>query len=188
MDDKLARVSDPLFEASSRVPGLYFKLPVVGQEGPAYRERVYCYELYHQWRCLWPEKSDFALCGEVDKSGHPVVRNRPKPDFLVHWPGQTENLLVVEVKPANASRRKMLKDLRTLTYFRRGLGVEVYHAAYFWLYGVSLQSWQKVGAELTGCARADPAIDLEAIMPVLHEAPGIRATRVTWPGGGPTSG
>lgn len=52
------------------VPETYFQLPVAGREGPSYRERVYCYELYHQLRCRWPVDTGYSLAGEVDKKGH----------------------------------------------------------------------------------------------------------------------
>ena len=48
----------------------YFLLPV-HRANPVYRERVYCYELYHQMRCRWPERCAFILNGELDKQQHP---------------------------------------------------------------------------------------------------------------------
>jgi len=80
-----------LTTATGNVPERYFQLPVDGQEDPIYRERVYCYELYHQMRSVWPEHSPYTLGGEVDKSGHRLIRgnglDNAKPDFLVHMPG-----------------------------------------------------------------------------------------------------
>ena len=38
--------------AVSRIAHGYFQLPVADADA-LYRERVYCYELYHQLRCLW---------------------------------------------------------------------------------------------------------------------------------------
>ena len=37
-----------LKDATSGIEGNYFQLPIDGSEDPIYRERVYCYELYHQ--------------------------------------------------------------------------------------------------------------------------------------------
>ena len=34
-------------EATAAIDAMYFQLPVDGGD-PVYRERVYCYELYHQ--------------------------------------------------------------------------------------------------------------------------------------------
>lgn len=88
MDDELAQVTEWLLSASSQIGREYFQLPVAGAEEPEYRERVYCYELYHRWRCHWFDSFPFSLSGEVDKTGHPLIRGAPKPDFLVHIPGQ----------------------------------------------------------------------------------------------------
>lgn len=111
----------------------YFQLPIDGKEDPIYRERVYCYELYHQLRLRWPTDTEYELSGEVDKSGHPLIRgnnlDRVKPDLLVHEPGDMGgNHTIIEVKPISASRDGIAKDLSTLTAFRRhaGYGKGVY--------------------------------------------------------------
>lgn len=109
-----------LIEATARVAEPYFLLPVAGKEDPIYRERVYCYELYHQLRLLLenePALSRYALSGEIDKQGHPLIRQFA-PDFVFHAPGQMDdNLVVVEVKPVNAATEGIRKDLETLEYF-----------------------------------------------------------------------
>ncbi len=120
--------SQLLERASACVPEEYFQLPIDGQEDPIYRERVYCYELYHQLRAVWPEDSYYSLAGEVDKSGHPLVRgnglDNSKPDFLIHIPGDMGgNFAVIEVKPIRAHRPAILKDIETLKNF-------VLHARY----------------------------------------------------------
>ena len=181
MDRDLETVTGWLLNAAARVPREYFHLPVAGQEGPAYRERVYTYELYHQWRCQWQRDFPYSVGAEVDKAGHPVIRRGDKPDFIVHVPGENQNLLVVEVKPANASRRKIMKDLRTLTRFRRSLAPEQnYFAAYFWIYGVSQDEWVGLASQLRELARDDHEIALNAIVPVVHEAAALPAVRVAW--------
>lgn len=83
---------------------------------------MYCYELYHHWRNQWSPRCRFTLSGEVDKTNHPLIGGKSKPDFLVHVPGKMDNLLVMEVKPANAKVSKMVKDLKTLDRFRSRLG------------------------------------------------------------------
>lgn len=114
------RFIELLEEATAQIPRHYFQLPVAGKEDPIYRERVYCYELYHQLRPLIerdPALADFALSGEIDKGGHPVIR-RCTPDFVFHEPGDKyRNLVVVEVKPINASDAGIKKDLETLVHF-----------------------------------------------------------------------
>ena len=105
MEEPLRLVTEWLLCASSLVDEDYIQLPVADSEDLEYRERVYCYELYHQWRMHWPKNFPFSLSGELDKSGHPLIRDKSKPDFLVHIPGQMTNLLIVEVKPKNAVSR-----------------------------------------------------------------------------------
>jgi hypothetical protein len=45
----------------------YFQLPISGKETPIFRERVYCYELYHQMRDVIDRAFLYKLDGEVDK-------------------------------------------------------------------------------------------------------------------------
>ena len=110
-----------LVDATARIPPAYFQLPVAGKEDPIYRERVYCYELYHQLRMLLEAADDdvryYALSGEIDKQGHPVIR-ACSPDFVFHLPGDMNaNIAVVEVKPANGNIEGIRKDLETLSDF-----------------------------------------------------------------------
>lgn len=110
-------------QATRAVEVPYFQLPIAGTDKPIYRERVYCYELYHQMRLLWPDGCPYSLGGEVDKSGHPLVHknglDRLKPDFLVHVPGVMDgNYAVVEVKPVTSSLKGIKKDIAALCAFR----------------------------------------------------------------------
>ena len=129
-----------LMDSAAGIGDQYFQLPVAGSDDLIYRERVYCYELYHQMRARWPEECLYSLGGEVDKAGHPLVRGNGldglKPDFLVHVPGDMgENYAVVEVKPANGSPDGVAKDIETLKAF-------VQHAEYergiFLVYGARI--------------------------------------------------
>jgi hypothetical protein len=108
-----------LIEATARIPEPYFWLPVAGREDPIYRERVYCYELYHQIRTLLEHVDAFEgylMSGEIDKRGHPIIRPCI-PDFVFHHPGTMDNLAVIEVKPVNGAPEGMLKDRETLKDF-----------------------------------------------------------------------
>ena len=112
--------------ATSAIEGEYFQLPIYGG-APIYRERVYCYELYHQMRAIWPsrEASPYFLNGEVDKRAHVAMEavgvNGQKPDFLVHVPGEwSGNFALIEVKSAQSARDDPRKDLQTLALFRDG--------------------------------------------------------------------
>src|SRR5256885_2330881 len=120
-------------DATAAIPPEYFLLPIHGGD-PVYRERVYCYELYHQMRRLWPADSPYRLNGEVDKRAHPYFQDggQPKPDLLVHQPGKGENHAVIEVKSSRTVARDIDKDLGTLTLFMRRLG---YQRAIYLVYG-----------------------------------------------------
>ena len=113
---------DAIFRAATaNISPEYFRLTVVCS--PAiYRERVYCYELYHQLRLRWPEDSRYRLNGEIDKRGHPYFmedRWAPKPDFLIHVPESNDNFLIVEVKTLdNLGRNEVMKDFGTLRRFK----------------------------------------------------------------------
>lgn len=181
----LGLVTEWLLTASEEVPSEYFQLPVASSERPEYRERVYCYELYHRWRCQWRCDFPFSLGGEINKQGHPLIRGDEQPDFLVHVPGQMCNLLVVEVKPVNAALARMSDDLKKLTRFRRELydqdGLPAsYHAAYFWLYGLPLRNWpvlrERLLADVAGSADFDPGL----VSCFVHEQAGARALPVDW--------
>ncbi|MBB3360473.1 MULTISPECIES: methionyl-tRNA formyltransferase-like protein [unclassified Novosphingobium] len=125
-----------LEQATAGVGSDYFYLNLDGGD-PVYRERVYCYELYHQMRLRWPAQTPFYLNGEVDKARHPKMielRDRfPKPDLLVHKPGyMAGNFAVIEVKCERASMAGIAKDLETLSFFVNEFG---YQRAIYLIYG-----------------------------------------------------
>src|SRR5689334_12222656 len=97
-------------DATAAIDGEYFLLPVHGGDAVR-RERVYCYELYHQMRLRWPE-TPFRLNGEIDKGGHPYFQakgGKPKPDLLVHVPGGGDNCAVIEIKSSRARAKEIRK-------------------------------------------------------------------------------
>ena len=165
------------------------KLPIAGSD-PQYRERVYCYELYHQLRCQWDPNFEFSLCGEIDKRGHAYVHGKHldmiTPDLLIHQPGDmnaTSNLLVIEVKPANGRIKKMRKDLRKLTALRRDLkdaddAPANYNYALFWLFGLRREQWPQMRLKLLSKNMED--IDLSLLRCFIHEGPGAAAMEVPW--------
>jgi hypothetical protein len=173
---------DQIFaEATRRIESPYMQLPIDGQEEPIYRERVYCYELYHRLRCQWPPEGRYSLAGEVDKSGHPLIRgnglDRVKPDLLVHEPGDMGgNYAVIEVKPVVATDGGLLKDIRTLSAFRNH---GQYHRAILLLYGQPA-SIDQVLTRITLLAKKNVpnAIDLTQIEFFWHVASGEAAKRV----------
>lgn len=184
MHEALSIVTEWLLCASSQVGPDYFQLPVAGQEDPEYRERVYCYELYHRWRAHWPDGFPFTLGGEIDKSGHPLIRGGAKPDFLVHVPGRMTNLLIVEVKPFNRPWADMVIDLKKLTRFRRNLVPPGqpgnYHAAYFWVYGLQAAEWPAFRTRLLQEVNGSPDFESALVSCILHEQAGGKAVNVPW--------
>lgn len=135
-------LTEILVKATRSIKEEYFRLPVASDKNPVVmtRERVYCYELYHQLRLLWPKRESFpyALHGEVDKSRHPFMEKlmgTKIPDFIIHIPGSYDkqsNLTVIEVKPCGAKKGKVKKDLETLTDF---VGKAKYFAGINLIYG-----------------------------------------------------
>lgn len=69
--------------ATGNIAKNYFQLPVDGRDDPIYRERVYCYELYHQLRLYWPTNTQYEIGGEVDNSSF-GVQIRRYPTILYH--------------------------------------------------------------------------------------------------------
>jgi len=121
-------LSTLLQAATQQVPEQYFKIAIDGGD-PIYRERVYCYELYHQLRCLWPSTTEYYLNGELDKAAHPILSDLGasgvKPDLLVHKPGyMSGNHAMIEVKTCLAETSGIAKDLRNLALFKTKVGYE----------------------------------------------------------------
>lgn len=94
-----------------------------------YRERVYCYELYHNIRKAMDEyhsrfpdthfsRGDYVLDGEYDKDGYPIDEIKgKKPDFLVNQANtNSKNLVVIEVKPLRP-QVSIKKDIQTIRAF-----------------------------------------------------------------------
>jgi hypothetical protein len=171
-----------IFVATKYINQEYFQLPIDGREDPIYRERVYCYELYHQLRINWPIDSTFTLSGEVDKSGHPLFREHPllntKPDLLIHQPGDMAgNLIVIEVKPINASDDGIKKDLITLTAFRL---LANYHSAIYLIYGSEKPKFEKLKATAIQIANENKEINLNLIKLYWHSQINEAAKRISW--------
>jgi len=110
-----------LIEAGSKMNDPhYFQVHAAGSENPIYRERVYCYELYHQLRCQMTLNGelDYKLDGELDKRSHRIIKGNSKPDFVVHGPSvMTDNLVIIEVKPAKVAIGKVRDDTKKLRLF-----------------------------------------------------------------------
>ncbi len=109
-------------KATSRLKEDYFQLPIASKPDRIFRERVYCYELYHQLRCLMEGNTSYSLGGEVDKSAHPMIQEdgimNTVPDLLIHKPGYMEgNLVIIEVKPIKADIGNIYNDIRKISTY-----------------------------------------------------------------------
>lgn len=116
---------EALLTSTELIQERYFQLPVAYDEEYVYRERAYCYELYHQIRKNLPDGYPYLLSGEVNKAGHPLIAGECGgiiPDFLVHNAGHmgaNDNLVIVEVKTISGAimsreREGFLKDINTI--------------------------------------------------------------------------
>lgn len=125
-----------LVGAGARMERHYFQFPVAGSSRPIFRERVYCYELYHQLRTVLGDYFPYKLDGEVDKAGHliiPPTLGAKKPDFVVHEPGDMKrNLVIIQVKPVTTPIGKLKEDFQTLQGF---LEKAKYYRAIMLVYG-----------------------------------------------------
>lgn len=172
---------EALKKATRKVPQNYFQLPVAGQKLPIYRERVYCYELYHQLRVALPHDFHFSLAGEVDKSGHPIIRtpplNRWKPDFLVHSAGNMKgNLLAVEVKSGLAKSRGIKKDIEMLISC---LNHSNYEYGMLLIYGGRSSQWLGKLKQFVGSHTNCPDFRRRVLV-YWHEKADSSASEVTW--------
>lgn len=153
-------------EATAGVGEEYFHLKIDGGD-PIYRERVYCYELYHQVRRLWPTDTPFLVQGEISKSRHPKLLPGlwKTPDFLIHTPGDMKgNYTIIEVKHSKARNENIDDDLEKLSLFQSQVG---YQRAIYLVYG----------DEAAHCAkrvidRAERFQELDPIELWLHEKSG----------------
>jgi hypothetical protein len=165
--------TDILRDATAAIAELYMQLPVEGGEA-RFRERVYCYELYHQLRCRWPEHGLYALNGEVDKRGHPfaaLAGSQAIPDLLVHTPGNMAgNHVIIEVKPANAQVAGIREDFRKLKLFR-GQDIHYERAIYLFYGPLNINRVTRVADE-------DEFASLPAVELWLHSASGVSAEHV----------
>jgi hypothetical protein len=118
----------------------YFKLETTYDPLGIVRERVFCYELYHQLRCNMTKSHTLSLNGEIDKRGHQQIdpSDQKNPDFVFHVPGGWEgNTLIVEVK-GKLDFDGIAKDFETLILY-----VEKYNykAGVFIIYNHSIDKF-----------------------------------------------
>ena len=142
------------------------------------RERIYCYELYHQVRLLMEKSNDpatkaalahgYVLNAEVDKRLS-YLPTRTIPDLLWHVPGAKDNAVVVEVKRAGVTLKTLQKDIAKLEEFVAATG---YSASLLVVFGRELSDVTRWMLERTA-ARKGVALLLHPAQgaPVLVRAP-----------------
>ena len=126
-----------LMKAMQNIDSHYFQLNFAGSDELKYRERVYCYELYHQLRLLLGDDFPYKLDGELDKKSHSIILGEEKPDFIIHVPGEMEqNLVVIEVKTLVAVKGDMNKLGNDFRKLKRFISKEAkYYRAIMLIYG-----------------------------------------------------
>ena len=128
-----------LMKAMQNIEAHYFQLHFAGNGNNElkYRERVYCYELYHQLRLLLGDDFPYKLDGELDKQGHAIISVKKKPDFVIHVPGEMgQNLVVIEVKTLVAVKGDMNKLRNDFGKLERFISKEAkYYRAIMLIYG-----------------------------------------------------
>jgi len=114
INDKYVKL---VYDSIKNVPSSFFEIETANGVSPIRRERVFCYELYHQMRCIQTIKrlnlNDFSINAEIDKSGHAIIKQKFNPDFIIHEQRNMTNHIVIEVK-TNANRAGILKDFETI--------------------------------------------------------------------------
>ena len=139
IEDDFNRFMEFLKQATSNMTDEhYFSLPVYELPYNVFRERTYCYELYHQLRNVFTDDFPYKLDGEVDKIKHPRIESLMgpvKPDFIVHQPdAMDKNLVVIEVKSINGINTNFsdyMGDILTLRDFLEGAN---YYYAIMYVY------------------------------------------------------
>lgn len=118
----------------------YYRL-VTADNNHVVRERVFCYELYHQMRLKqinFEQDLVLQIHGEVDKRGHEDFKEKDQknPDFIFHQTGvHQNNMLVIEVKGKLRTRKEITNDIDKLITF---IDKYYYKAGVFILYNHSI--------------------------------------------------
>ncbi|OGO23112.1 MAG: hypothetical protein A2Z28_01810 [Chloroflexi bacterium RBG_16_51_9] len=154
---------EQLISATAKIESKYFHFPVAGAESTIYRERVYCYELYHQLRCTLGNEFPYTLDGEVDKKAHKIIEGNKKPDFIVHTLGiMEENLAVIEVKSKDAETQNIKVDIDKLIEF-----LKYYYRAIMLIYGDDENKVKSTRNEIDSLPEHS-----ESILLLWHKEPG----------------
>ena len=93
-------------------------------------ERVFAYELYHQWSIQCKEEPNFVINAEIPKSIYSIDNKEIKfPDLVLHG-GQNDlnnNYVIVEIKrSSNSYSDNYVKDIKKLQIFSKQYEAEIY--------------------------------------------------------------
>ena len=151
MDEKVESFVEMIKDSLENVGDEYYKITTTYESSGIVRERVFCYELYHQMRLVQSERglNDVQIHGEIDKSGHIAFdRNAWKnPDFVFHIPGMMQgNAIVVEVKGKleGTYQEGVYKDIVTLSKFTDNK--HYYHSGVLIIYNYTYDEFlRKIG-------------------------------------------
>lgn len=125
MDKEIEKYLNIITEALNHVEDQYYNLETTYEPTGIVRERVFCYELYHQIRCIQTKQNEtrLSLNGEIDKRGHLEFDkdDQKNPDFVFHIPGKMlDNTFVIEIKGSIKTSSYVdacVKDFQTLELF-----------------------------------------------------------------------
>jgi hypothetical protein len=165
--ERFMTFAETLTRACGAVGEKYFLLPIAGRGQPIRRERVYCYELYHQLRNEL-QGATLTLTAEPDKSGHPSFGKgrRMNPDFIFHVPGDhSQNAAVIEVE-CEVTLKHLTKDIKNL----KAMQARGYVDLILLLFAVSKVPWDRL---VKAAIAAD--FDLDLLKVVLHSKVGSPA-------------
>lgn len=89
-----------IYDAIGNVSKEFFEIGIAEGVDQKRRERVFCYELYHQIRSLQEKNNlkNFTVNAEIDKRGHYVIKENFNPDIVIHQQGNMNNYIVIEAK------------------------------------------------------------------------------------------
>lgn len=170
-----------LKKACSNIEEKYLKLKVALSANLILRERVYCYELYHQLRICLRDDFPYMLAGEVDKAGHSVIakhNGRKIPDFIVHKPGSMrDNLVIIEVKSIKNNRRKIEKDFETIKNF---ISKANYYRGIMLIFGENRARSEEKIREITRKFLSTERDLRDKIMVLWHKKPGEEPVQITF--------
>lgn len=143
MDRKVDSFIQLISDSLENIGDEYYRLTTTYNPFGIVRERVFCYELYHQMRLIQSQRglTDIRIHGEIDKNGYFEFDGdaQKNPDFVFHVPGMMKgNAIVVEVKGKleGSYQGGICKDIETLSkftnnkhYYRLGLLI-IYNYTY----------------------------------------------------------